>query len=533
MTKQVWLPLAAATRAEAIKQARLKEVWLESLYEEARGEVRGSHLNAPPQRPATLENLRRAVQTYFHRLEQGAETVPLDDYERQIVLDRAIDDASGMTAQPTEDGNLQLVAKSVAAQAGLTLPPGSPLVHEVAGMVKAALVEHFNREVERAALQPIGQRHPLFNGITPETPPPRTMTVEEAIAAFKVERAGVTPATVQARRFKFAAWQELLGPDKPIALVTRQDIKTARDMLMKVPAHATQRHPGKSLRDLVKLAERDGLPGMSSKSVRLYLETLASLFRWLRNEGHIVENWAIGISAPAGSKDDPRRPFTTAELQRLFTTGPYATAASSSRTWAFWAPLIALFHGLRSAEILGLEARDVATEDSVIVFKVRHNAARRLKNDQSERIVPLHPELISLGFVAYVSKQSAAGLLFPDLPGDKGPSIDAAGKVLMRWIRNSFPDPDLVFQSFRHTWTDALREAEIPDEIQERLGGWKLPGRSARGGYGMGAKPERLAVEIAKVRFAGLDLSPLRQLTLDRSGEGAETSGECGARDRA
>lgn len=52
-----------------------------------------------------------------------------------------------------------------------------------------------------------------------DRPPAHSMTVAEAIAAFKLDpaKAGVPPATIQARHFKFAAWQDLLGPEKAVS----------------------------------------------------------------------------------------------------------------------------------------------------------------------------------------------------------------------------------------------------------------------------------------------------------------------------
>jgi hypothetical protein len=53
------------------------------------------------------------------------------------------------------------------------------------------------------------------------------------------------------------------------------------------------------------------------------------------------------------------------------------------------------------------------------------NAQRRIKNPQSKRNIPIHPELIRLGFLDYVRKIKALGykLLFPDLyfPSSRSP----------------------------------------------------------------------------------------------------------------
>ena len=75
LTKQVWLPLEASTRPEAVKQARLREAWVEGLYDEARTLLGVSEV---ARTPASLEGIKRAVQAYFYRLKQGALPVPID-----------------------------------------------------------------------------------------------------------------------------------------------------------------------------------------------------------------------------------------------------------------------------------------------------------------------------------------------------------------------------------------------------------------------------------------------------------------------
>jgi hypothetical protein len=109
------------------------------------------------------------------------------------------------------------------------------------------------------------------------------------------------------------------------------------------------------------------------------------------------------------------------------------------------------------------------------------------------------------------ASQPKAGALFTDLPGDATDPINATQKAMARIIRAAFPgDPAVVFHSLRHTWTDAAREAYIPQTNLERMGGGKAgAGCSAMHAYGDGYRPSTLANEMAKVQFPGLDLSHL------------------------
>jgi hypothetical protein len=61
---------------------------------------------------------------------------------------------------------------------------------------------------------------------------------------------------------------------------------------------------------------------------------------------------------------------------------------------------------------------DVIVDNGDIPYlHIAKNERRRIKNAQSQRNIPLHPEVIRLNFLAYVKEIKALGykLLFPDL----------------------------------------------------------------------------------------------------------------------
>ena len=62
-----------------------------------------------------------------------------------------------------------------------------------------------------------------------------------------------------------------------------------------------------------------------------------------------------------------------------------------------------------------------------------------------------------------------------------------------------------VFHSFRHSYRDAVREAEISGEKVRALGGWTT-GRT-EDNYGSGLRASTLAKDIEAVSYPGLDLT--------------------------
>ncbi len=134
-----------------------------------------------------------------------------------------------------------------------------------------------------------------------------------------------------------------------------------------------------------------------------------------------------------------------------------------------------------------------------------------MKTTAARRVIPVHPELVRCGFVAYAEAQRDAGhaRLFPELKRDaRGHHAGAFSKWFARSLRRSGAKrPRTSFHSFRHCFRDALREADVGREATLALGGWAGSG-VADTVYGGGLRPSTLAREIRKVRY-DVDLSHL------------------------
>ena len=173
-------------------------------------------------------------------------------------------------------------------------------------------------------------------------------------------------------------------------------------------------------------------------------------------------------------------PFELSDLQVIFRTPVFtedARPTGGKGDAAFWLPLLALFTGARLNELSSLKVSDVAHNDIIgaqcIFIKAEKRSGKRLKTEQSERFVPLHPQLIAAGFLEYVSnyitERGANAWLFPKVaPGTTGKS--AFSKWFGRYIgAHGVTDATKVFHSFRHSFVDALRLAGIGGEINMAL----------------------------------------------------------------
>jgi integrase len=171
----------------------------------------------------------------------------------------------------------------------------------------------------------------------------------------------------------------------------------------------------------------------------------------------------------------------------------------------YWMPILNLFHGGRMEEWGGAKVADIKREGEIDYLDLMD---RKLKTPQANRLLPIHPKLVSLGFLDYVAERRGAGdeYLFPEFPHDTSEAVDpeASTRQFTKWwglwsTANGFADPSVNFHSFRHTFIRACRN-KIDPEVRGLITGHK--GRVNQGtDYGSGAELQVLADALAKVDF--------------------------------
>ncbi len=259
--------------------------------------------------------------------------------------------------------------------------------------------------------------------------------------------------------------------------------------------------------------------GKKPATVGKDISFLCALFNVGIDNGWLDKNPAQRIRIPRDHGKASRLPFSQEDLKAMFLNPIYTRGASIGqkkyRDSFVWMPLIALYHGFRLEEIAQLQTEDVVRMNGLPCFRIddyseNGESGKRLKTASSRRIIPVHPELIRLGFLVYVDRvrTGKSQWLFPELkpaPGRK--RGDAFSRVYMRFLRNriGIRDERKVFHSFRHTFRDACREAGLDEEISDALMGHSSRGKMGRH-YGSGFSVRRLHEAISKITYPGLDI---------------------------
>ncbi len=292
---------------------------------------------------------------------------------------------------------------------------------------------------------------------------------------------------------------EICG-DRAIDNYTRVDGDKFRTKLRQLPTvyRKSAKDKLKPLEEIITEAEAKGLPKIGEKTVKRHFWGLSQFFVFLLETGRLprdAENPGRGFSFnTTGSARDQRDMWEKQELAELFTS-PIWTGCHGYFRWQtgdqiirdslFWLPLLGLYHGNRLEEFAQLRRGDVAEAEGVWFLDITDEDGRQLKNAQSRRRVPLHSELIKIGFLEYVTKTAANAQdqVFPELkPGGKDQKLGYYFSKKFSAYRKSIgvQRTGLDYHSFRHGVTTKLFRADVNEGWIDLLTGHESGGESRR-----------------------------------------------------
>ena len=513
-------------RTREFQEAR-KRLPAHSLRFDAEMEEHRRRADAPVKESLTRQEVDRIATAYYRELMEADEDHRTEglsdhDYRKQdesldwVLPDARRDLARGRTEEWHDEFDDWLESN------GHRIDPETLAYRQVT----MRMLQEFVRYMEGVAKRQEGQ--------IVETPAPTKapgLTVKGLIAAYLADPAKRRhPKTILSYRIVFDAMAELIGPDRPAEEVTRGDCERVRDILMKLPNNARTRYPGATLEEAVELGRRDEVSPILPKTINNYLNNLASLFNWGVTSEKVTRNPAKGLSVFDPVPDNKKRKtFKTEALAALFNAPLYRGCMDDDagynregpirpRRGRFWVPLLSLFHGIRLGEACQLHVADVTEEDGVPVLilsddnpdDMDETDRKRIKTKAGNRFVPLHPEVIRIGFLEWVAEVRKTGRvrLFPEQKRGESGYFDAFSKWFSRLLKQvGVKEKGLSFHSTRHTYRDALRRARAPRDVAIALGGWS--GQGTDDDYGDGLSAKDLSEYVGLVRFEGLDLSHL------------------------
>ncbi|MDR6827700.1 integrase [Bosea sp. BE271] len=322
--------------------------------------------------------------------------------------------------------------------------------------------------------------------------------------------------------------------DKAVRDVTRDDLKSYRDHLDRLPDRAILRLKTDDVRKAVELNSTLAKPieviGPITVDLK-YLGPVGRFFDWLVDEEQIERNPAQGIKS--GQIDDvgakfKRHPLKPDQINRLF-----AVTARKSRVTAFyWVPPLMLFTGARINELAQLRTSDLCEHNGRVHLNVlclkpeadepedeapvptalASGDERSAKSAAARRLIPIHNELIRMGFLGFVESRrrrvKAHCQLFSELEANRyGHWSAAISKALNRQIRKlGITNPVFSAYSLRHNFYDGCVKNKIAPFTRKKFMGHQLPGMD--GVYGNPEPLQEESDEIDLLAYPAVDLSP-------------------------
>lgn len=148
-----------------------------------------------------------------------------------------------------------------------------------------------------------------------------------------------------------------------------------------------------------------------------------------------------------------------------------------------WAPILCAFTGARVTEITQLRNRDCRMEDGVAVIRITPDAGTVKAGGY--RDVPLHPQILELGFLDFVKASGEGPLFYATREGAS--SLSKARTVsgrISQWLQKLEVVPKGVSPShgWRHRFKTVGQELEISDRILDAIQGHA--GKTAGDNYG-------------------------------------------------
>jgi len=297
-------------------------------------------------------------------------------------------------------------------------------------------------------------------------PPPaqaiETITLGKARDAFLATlKPSTLPKTYTIKKTAIEALVAFLGAKAKVHTITRSDLaRWYQDM----------REKGAST------------PTLTNK--QSYIGGKGGFFEWAMASGHYPrgDNPASGHVSYSQREKRARKKlgfkaYDREQIQALFAPEALAKLSESAR----WASLIGLYTGARASEVGQLLIKDVFEEDGIPCIRISDEGEhQKVKTEVSLRTVPLHPELLEMGFLTWVDGKRKAGetRLFPSA---KATAVNGQGN----WITKAFSrhlaevgrgwEPaKRGFHSLRKTFIQELQGAGVVSELRAQIVGHEL-----------------------------------------------------------
>ena len=222
----------------------------------------------------------------------------------------------------------------------------------------------------------------------------------------------------------------------------------------------------------------------SSKTARDRLVWVKSLLNFASTDLELIpKNPWRGLDIKAQT-ESPRQPWSQESLTTLFNHPIWQDLrmpkdSKGGGAAAYWLPLLAFYSGARCSELSQLRTSDIKSESGAWMMKINdEDPTQRIKTIAARRTIPIHAELLRLGFIQYC-ETIPQGSLWPNLPKREGKAGGFFSQFFGVLRAELGIPPSMSFHSFRHGARTNLVCAGVAESVID-----KLLGHIGTGGVG-------------------------------------------------
>lgn len=322
------------------------------------------------------------------------------------------------------------------------------------------------------------------------------------IVTERIKARQVGPDAVKNLGPSLRLWLQICG-DVDVRDYTPEHMAEFRSVLIDIPKvyWRSKTEQEKHILQIIAEAGANGKDYVRAKpeTVNKHLSNLNSVFEYAKTMGILdrsLPNFADGLYLETGvevsglEEHEERPGYTPTQVQLFFTHPVYLGRKSEYfyndpgevivRDALYWLPLLAAHQLMRREEICQLRVKHVKQADGIWYFDLKQRDLK-LKRGTSRRRVPLHDNIIALGFLdEVVHGRDPEELLFPDLsPNAKGSYSDYVGKRVSRMVdslgiklvRVDGSLADGAIHPFRHHGITQLENLNVQGGIIDALTG--------------------------------------------------------------
>jgi len=321
---------------------------------------------------------------------------------------------------------------------------------------------------------------------------------------------------------------EIIG-NIPVSSLSKEHIRTYIKTQIKLPIN---RRKNPKYRDLsiVEVMKLKDVKPQSRVNVNKFLTRLTTFMRFGISQGYIKDNYIEGMKLPVPKKEsrNRREPFSPEDLNMILHPKTYLdwTIDFGLKTKSnkpnpvkyqnpfYWSFLVGIFSGMRTNETSQLLIGDIIKKENVWMFSIDETEGKSVKTTSSIRKVPVHPTLISLGFIDYVKiiKSKGVDRVFPELTKQRD---GYSTKISQHYNEKFLPSVGVwirqtkVLYSTRHTFINRCYNKGVDRDIIKSIVGHE-PDFTMDVYGGNPFTPKQLYQGISKVSYSNIRWNRLK-----------------------